>query len=525
MTKEAKLIEDHLLIADKKRKIVPFKLNKVQQMYDESKTNRDIILKARQEGFTSLILAYFLMDCLKTKNTRSVVVGHDKEATQKLLDRVRFYLKYFHKGEDFVEVDLRTDTKNELYFPETDSRFYIGTQGSVSFGRSDTLHNVLLTEFAMYDNPEDILTSITGAVPKDGRIVIETTANGFNYFRELYYEAKAGTRGYKAHFYPWTLHKEYRIENKGKMKLDKDEKRLFKMGITKAQIRWRRDKMAEYPSKKEFQQEYPAYEDEAFISSGRKAFNTEALKEYLVNVNEAKDVAFINEKGQISPNPEGFLKIWKYPEDGHKYVLGADVAEGLEHNDYSSSHVMDRETMEVVAIWHGHIDPDLFGYELVGLAKFYNGATIGCESNNHGLTTIGRMRELQYPAIYQRRKMNAVSQSTVSEFGWKTDLKTKPILRDDLEEMLRERHLEIHDVDTIKELMAYEIDEKGKLSAPKGIHDDRVISLAIAVQMRKLTSSIDYQPTADLPPDSIHHIFERAKKKTKERGFKSGNKF
>ena len=59
--------------------------------------------------------------------------------------------------------------------------------------------------------------------------------------------------------------------------------------------------------------------------------------------------------------------MWKEPKKGEFYCIGADVAEGLAHGDYSCGLVGD-ENFEVVAMWHGHTDPDLFGDELYKLA-------------------------------------------------------------------------------------------------------------------------------------------------------------
>ena len=75
--------------------------------------------------------------------------------------------------------------------------------------------------------------------------------------------------------------------------------------------------------------------------------------------------------------------MWRPPEQGHTYVIGADVAEGLETGDYSCAQVLDRRDLCQVSEWHGHTDPDLFGEELAKLGRLYNSAMIGCEVNNH----------------------------------------------------------------------------------------------------------------------------------------------
>ena len=65
--------------------------------------------------------------------------------------------------------------------------------------------------------------------------------------------------------------------------------------------------------------------------------------------------------------------IWNKPKNNF-YCIGADVAEGLIDGDYSVGIVGSSDDMRVDAMFHGHIDPDLFGEELVKLAKYYNEA-------------------------------------------------------------------------------------------------------------------------------------------------------
>jgi len=270
---------------NKQRKVVKLKLNDIQAKYDENQTNRDIILKARQEGFSSKILADFLIDCLSVDNTQSVVVSHEQKAAQRLLQRVRFYIENFYEGNEFIKIPLTYNSKSEIYFPETNSTFYIGTPGQKSFGRGDVVNNLHVSEIAFFDNPEEFITGIIPAVPDDGRIVMETTANGFNYFKQYWERSRGGFTPFKIHFFPWWEHYEYQIKGEDLGNLTDDEVSLVeRFNVTEDQLRWRRRKMTEFPDESKFQQEYPADEFEAFISSGRPVFNSEILKRYLARL-------------------------------------------------------------------------------------------------------------------------------------------------------------------------------------------------------------------------------------------------
>ena len=183
---------------------------------------------------------------------------------------------------------------------------------------------------------------------------------------------------------------------------------------------------------------------------------------------------------------EGPLRIYKMPDVQGAYAIGADVAEGLDHGDYSCAHVLDARSGQQCAVWHGHTPADEFGYELKKLGNFYNNALVGCESNNHGLTTVTILRQLQYPRLYRDRKVDDITGKVELRYGFRTDQKSKPLILDELGGALRDHDITIYDAPTIKELMTFIRDEKAKLHGSP--HDDRVMSLAIAWKMIEYVS-------------------------------------
>jgi|SRR5688500_317455 len=181
------------------------------------------------------------------------------------------------------------------------------------------------------------------------------------------------------------------------------------------------------------------------------------------------------------------VQIWVLPDAQHRYCMGADVAEGLDHGDYSDASVLDANTGELVAKWHGHIPPREFGHQLALLGRFYNNALIGCEANNHGLSTIDALRDLKYPRLYRRRSLDSTSKKATLKWGWYTNKQTKPLMIDGLDQALRDDAIIVYDRNTFGELRTYIRDEKGYLHGSP--HDDRVVSLAIAVQMLDYVNS------------------------------------
>lgn len=177
------------------------------------------------------------------------------------------------------------------------------------------------------------------------------------------------------------------------------------------------------------------------------------------------------------------LNIYVWPDVTDAYVIGADVAEGLEHGDWSVAQVLSVRTGDQVAKYRSHVDADTFGERIAELGWYYNCALVGVESNNHGLTTITTLRHIGYPNVWRRRTLNQVWDTQTVEYGWKTTRTSKPLMIDELNQALRDREVHVYDQGTVGELRTFVRDEKGLMHGSP--HDDEVMALAVANQMRK----------------------------------------
>ena len=249
-----KFLESRFQIVDKEGKQVPFLLNSIQEKYLlHDATGYDIILKARQQGFSSLILGMFTADFLLKENSRSVVVADIDDNASELLDRVKFYIKTYEEITK-VKVPLKYNSKSELFNAAMNSRYTIGTAKNTEFGRSKTISNLHLSEFAFYPDPQKIIAGAGQAVVETGRLIIETTANGFNDFKKLWDESVNGTMPYNPLFYKASDFYSQEFLSKKRLEL-----------------------------KETFNQEYPQTAQEAFLASGEFFFNQESMKYYLDN--------------------------------------------------------------------------------------------------------------------------------------------------------------------------------------------------------------------------------------------------
>ena len=189
------------------------------------------------------------------------------------------------------------------------------------------------------------------------------------------------------------------------------------------------------------------------------------------------------------------LTVWREPVGGRAYCIGVDTAEGLAHGDYSCAQVIDVRAGEQVAVWHGHIPPDTLANEVHLLALWYNNALTCVESNNHGLTTIVQLRNLGHRNLFRKRTLNTSIAKVSMEFGWKTTRTTKPLLIDDLGMAIRNDEIIVHDRYTLAELRTYVRSSRGSMNGSP--HDDRVMALALANEMRQYAFMPEFAPKVD----------------------------
>ena len=387
------------------------------------------------------------------------------------------------------------------------------------------------SEVATWENGEDLVASLMQTVPdaevmeKPSMVFLESTAEGRgNYFHKEYVAAVEGKNNYQPAFAPWwildTYERDATFEDLGKL----NDYELFLVDLMKQghdtlghhfsiseeaiprKLAFYRRKAKDFAATPErLPQEYPSTWQEAFIASGKNVFNPLALQEMEKDATPLEDVDYYKitpledrpyeefelEKVQFEPNetPDDFtykapLKIWEEPKPYKEYVIGADVAEGLKGGDFSVATVVDISTMAVVARWRGHCDPDKFGEILGALGTYYNYALIGVEVNNHGLTTVQKLRDTFYTNLYKRdRGYDEEWETPTVNLGWKTDMRTKRLMIDDLIKLVRERVIKDKDIVFINEAFSYVRDERGRMNAEEGSHDDVVMSTAIAYQL------------------------------------------
>lgn len=179
-------------------------------------------------------------------------------------------------------------------------------------------------------------------------------------------------------------------------------------------------------------------------------------------------------------DPKGCIRIHRRPYGGC-FCIGGDTAG--DGSDFFAAQVLDAATGEQVATLHHRCDPDQYARQLYCLGKFYRGALIGIEANFDSYP-IRELQRLGYWHQYVRQVEDTYTGKTEPRFGFRTTSITRPTAISGLLELVREHCHTLFDRPTLEELLTIVRNERGRIEAPQGGHDDLMMALAIAHEIR-----------------------------------------
>ena len=217
--KLARLRGGFYTIKDKSGAQVPFVMNADQERFIQDRPGLDIVLKARQKGFTTVIQLDMLDDCLFIPNTAAGVIAHNlTDAEAFFADKIKF--AYDNLPEEFrAVVGATSDTVRSLKF-SNGSSIRVGTSL-----RSGTLQRLHVSEYGKLcakfpEKAREVKSGAFNTVAVGQRITVESTAEGHaGHFYEMTKLAqdkeKLGTKltalDFKFHFAPWWTSPEYSL--------------------------------------------------------------------------------------------------------------------------------------------------------------------------------------------------------------------------------------------------------------------------------------------------------------------------
>lgn len=265
--------------------VIPFKPNRAQRRFIKRLWRRNIILKARQLGFTTLIAIVWLDHALFNDNVRCGIIAQDKDAAEVIFrDKVKF--AYDNLPDEIrSRMPLARDSASELLFGHNNSSVRVATSM-----RSGTIHRLHISEFgkicAKYpDKAREVVTGSIPTVPGTGILVIESTAEGpeghfFNMVQEALklqqIDKKLNEKEYRMHFYAWFEAPDYVLDPTGVVISEKDndyfDELEAELGIELLPERrawWVVTRNTDFSGDNELMwQEYPSSPKEAFQQSG-----------------------------------------------------------------------------------------------------------------------------------------------------------------------------------------------------------------------------------------------------------------
>lgn len=499
-----KFIEKFIKIKSKNGDIINLQLNHGQEkLYNliknevqKNKPIRIIILKPRQIGFSTLIEALNFTNTMFRFNTNTGIITHSDEATNNLYNMTKLMYEKMPK-------ELRPETKysnaKELVFDKEDgtglkSSIKCMTAGSKGVGRSSTFTNLHISELAFWPkNKKEILNGLLQTVPDlpNTSVIIESTANGFDFFKELWDKSVKGENDFIPLFVGWNEMLEYQMKYDG-FELTEEEKLLKSVyNLTNEQLSWRRYTIKNKCGNdvNQFKQEYPICAEEAFLTTGSCIFDREKI---LSRINCLKhpikigDFSYIYENEKIVSyewinKQNGCIKIYEDVSDGYPYVLGGDTA-GIGSDSYCGD-VINNVTSNQCATLEILNDEIEYTRQMYCLGKYYNDALISIE-NNYSTYPTKELYRLDYTKQYIRVIDNSINVKIQDKLGWWTSISTRPVLLGYLVKFVQEEINKINDKETLLQMLTLVKKKNGKKEAEDGYHDDRVISLGIAHQSR-----------------------------------------
>ncbi len=453
----AEFCERCLLIQNNAGELVPFKPKRAQLELVENLTGRDLVLKARQVGISTVIQAWLFYQEMQG-GARTLTLCHDDELTSDIRAMADCY--YENYPEEARPARKYANAKLTTY-PDLNSRARIATVGGTAGqrkGRGGSNTHFHGSEVAFWPNASGVMSGAMQA--GNPQIVLESTPNGQRgWFYERCMEALDKRGVWKLHFFPWWYEDEYREElEPGKVLTYTEEEQALvdKHGLTPEQIKWRRTKWSELASGEggeTFPQEYPEDPHSCFLASGHSYFGN------------------IETVYSAPQQPE--------PQKGHEYVGGLDFGQA---DDYTVLIILDASDSRMVDMLRVNKESWQDMRRRVSIMANKWGARVIGEANSMGKTNT---ELLQSGELLK----DGTLIEPVNLIAFDTTPASKPPLIQGLRVALHEEGLQLLNDPVLKhELRAYISKQTAgghwTYEASEGAHDDTVIALALANRAR-----------------------------------------
>jgi hypothetical protein len=502
-----------LTIEDKNGDRVPFVLNRAQRLYFSRRTACDIILKARQMGFTAVLIALDIFIFLTVPGAKVAIVCQSRQDNKPLEGIVERVNDIFRQLEA-LGLGKVSHRKGFWRRDGSDATMCVAVAGASPESAKNTLRSERVThlhctELTSWQYATETWVALKQCVPPRAKfnssIVWESTPRGASgIFFEEFRAAQEGRGEFTPHFFPWYLMPEYAtplVPGEEIVPLTDLEKKL-----KPEQVKWYRT-MCEGEGGALTPQEYPCDPDSCFLTEGRNFFDGtkilamlqgastyEAKLTYVVNRSCKADRRDLKASGSGTLIPKlRTIRVFHQPEPDREYVVALDPSEGV-GLDPSAGIVLERGTGRHMATIWGQFKPGELARVAVWVAKHCNHAEIATERLNHGhAVRVALVNECKYPHIFR---------DFDKRYGWVNTYQSRTLALDHLEQATRQGHFRTDDVFLLREMKDFIVSETagGRTRADhgRGKHDDLIMATTIGwsvISRRRIRRDL-----SNLPP-------------------------
>jgi len=479
-----------------------------------------IVLKARQLGLTTLMMAYAFWMLFFRPGSNIVMVSRSQTAADKALEIMDFMYAFLPEWVKDRGPKSEGDAAKYHSYRFSDGLLssitsYAATR-TVAAGQTATL--VLWDEAALAEYQEDALRTLLPTTDAGGSMVIFSTARGgHNTFSRLYREAEEGESSFKTTFHPWYKSRFMNpLANKGKI----DTTHYDAKKRTMSSEPWR------------FFAEYPSSSEEAFRQSGRSRFpNLPESDEFEPFPLTGKLVFGHNGIPEFVQDPSGALQIRYEALEGVplgcKPVVAVDPSSGSggDYTVMTAGWVDSDGIPQRMAVWRSNmIEPSDYSQDAFALGTYFSSSDgrqalmVVERQGGYGETIIHILREMRYRNLYVHRYTGHRKMRQDTQFGFPMTATRRPLVVDSLAAWLDFSNNNVMggiDRELRRELGAFVVREDGRVAADVGMNDDNVMSAALFVYVAQENIPKATPDPIDEPGNfqftaSINHIWEEA---------------
>jgi len=490
---------------------VPFKLfhkqKEIIKSYEEY--NRNIVTKPRQAGVSTTTAAYIAVKIAfgDPNNPWKVLVLANKQTlAQEFLKKIKDFLDQIpawvwglEEGDSYLAIEAKGHIKTKDTQCEVKA---LATSKDALRGYTPTF--LIMDEAAFIDNGAEVFGAALTSLGTGGKVTLISTPNGMDplYYR-TYDGARTGKNNFKIVEMRW--HQDVRY-NRGLRWLRGENEEIVCETIGRDKLRWEYSGTTYETSTLDIE----AYE--VMVEDGWKA--TSPWYEDMCNdmngdkkqIAQELDVSFISSGGNVIDDEyiqyheknnmgdptyvaelEQSMWIWKEPEEGHKYIMGVDVARG-DGKDSSTIVILDFEGLEQVAEFQYKLPPDSLAEIVYKYGNLYQAYTIVDITGGMGVSTVMKLLEMDYKYLHyddpKSRKLSEKYAKSIYKQGDKVPGfnvgNTRLQMISEYEEHVRENKTIIRSERLISELKTF-IYKNGRPDHMDGYHDDLIMAHAMPV--------------------------------------------